>query len=196
MIGWYVPGASWLHRAPAWAKLLWLAASGTAVMLLPWIPVAGLVGLILIGFAIARLPWRVLWRLRLVLAFVVVIAAVQWWFATPVLGVTVGLRILYLVLTATLTTATTRTTDLVATLEALLAPLARFGVRGDRVALGVSLVLRFIPVLAEQRRAVREAQAARGVRAPHLYLVPLIIRTLRLADGVGEALEVRGWEER
>jgi biotin transport system permease protein len=81
--------------------------------------------------------------------------------------------------------------DLVSTVETILSPLTRLGIRPDRVGIAVSLTLRFIPVLIEQGSRIREAQAARRVKAPLTFLVPLIIRTLRMADGVGEALEVR-----
>jgi biotin transport system permease protein len=129
---------------------------------------------------------------RGVLIFALLVSGLQWIFASAVLAVLVGLRILVLVCAANLLTCTTTTTDLVSVVEKVASPLARFGVNPERIGIAVSLTLRFIPVLAEQGAKIREAQAARGVHSRTAYLVPLLVRTLRMADSVGEALEVRG----
>jgi len=195
MLSLHIPGASLVHRAPAWVKLLLLCLSGTAVMFVSSPLVLALaLALVLIGYAVARIPVRALWRMtRGVLLFVVIIAACQWYFSTPLVAAVVCLRILYLLAGANLLTVTTQMSDLISTVETLLTPLARFGVRPERVGIAVALPLRFIPVITEQGARIREAQAARGVKARFTYLVPLIIRTLRMADGVGEALDVRGF---
>ncbi len=196
MLSLYLPGTSVLHRAPVWLKLLTMALIGLAVMVAPSPVFAAVVlGCVLGSYAVAAVPLATLWRLtRMVLLLVVVIVACQWFFSSWQLAVLVGLRLLCLVTAANLLTLTTRTSDLIAAVETLLAPLARFGLRPERVGIAVALTMRFIPVLSEQGRRVREAQAARGVTARTTFVVPLIISTLRMADGVGEALEARGWE--
>ena len=194
MLSLYTPGTSFLHRCPAWIKILSLCIGSTAVMFISS-PVA--LGIILVavlsGYALARIPLALLWRLtRAILVFVLLVAGLQWVFASLLLGIIVGLRILALICAANLVTCTTTTTDLVAVVEKALSPFARFGVNPEKVGIAVSLTLRFIPVLADMGARIREAQAARGVRSHTAYLVPLLVRTLRMADSVGEALEVRG----
>jgi len=190
----YIPGNSPIHRLPAWLKLLALFLTGTAVMVVPW-PLAAGTGVVLViaGYAVARIPARTVWRLtRTVLILVAAVAGCQWYFSSAELALLVALRILYLVAGANLVTLTTPTASLIATVETVFTPLARFGVRPERIGLAIALALRFIPVLGDQGRRIREAQAARGVKAPLTYLIPLVIRTLRMAESVGEALESRG----
>lgn len=194
MLSLYLPGDSLLHRMPAWAKLLALCIGGTlAVFVSSPTILAIALACVVVLYALARVPVRTAWRMtRSLLAFVVLVVALQWAFTGPTMAALVGLRILLLVLGANLLTLTTSTTELIDTIERALGPLRRFGVRPERVGLAISLTLRFIPVISEQAARVREAQAARGVRAPLTFLVPLAIKTIRMADGVGEALEVRG----
>ena len=123
--------------------------------------------------------------------FLIVIVGFQWLFSSALVAAIVGLRILFLITAANLLTLTTSMSELISTVETILSPFSRFGLRPEKVGIAIGLALRFIPVLIEQGTKIREAQAARGVTAPFTYLVPLIIRTLRMADGVGEALEVR-----
>ena len=194
MLSLYIPGTTLIHRAYAWVKLLILCLCGTAVMLIdsPIIVGCGVLMVALL-YTIARIPLRIVWRMsRMLLLFILIIIGFQWWFSSATLAILTGLRILFLVAAANLLTLTTSMSDLISTVETLLKPLSRFGVRPERVGLAIGLALRFIPSLVEQSALIREAHSARGVHSRFTYLVPLIIRTLRMADGVGEALEVRG----
>ena len=193
MLSLYVPGTTLVHRAYAWVKLLILAICGTAVMFASPIIVGCGVVVVALLYVVARIPMRTVWRMtRTLLLFILVIIGFQWFFSSASQAVLVGVRILFLVGAANLLTLTTSMSDLIATIETLLKPLSRFGLHPERVGLAIGLALRFIPSLVEQGALIREAQAARGVKSHFTYLVPLIIRTLRMADAVGEALEVRG----
>ncbi|MDR2929821.1 MAG: energy-coupling factor transporter transmembrane protein EcfT [Propionibacteriaceae bacterium] len=194
MLTLYTPGNSLLHRCPAAAKLITLCLAATLIMILtdPIVLASGIL-VVAVGYGMARIPGRTMWRLsRTALVIVMVVAACQAFFTSVSPAIIVGLRILFLITAANLVTLTTRTADLITVVEAAARPLTRWGVHPDRIGVTVALAIRFIPVLGEQACRVREAQAARGVKAPFTLLVPLVIRTLRLADGVGEALEVRG----
>jgi len=194
MLSLYVPGTTLVHRAYAWLKLVILCVCGTTVMVIPSPIIVGCgVAAVALLYVAARIPVRIVWRMtRTLLLFILVIMGFQWYFSSVWLAILVGLRILFLVAAANLLTLTTSMSDLIATVETLLKPFSRFGLHPERVGLAIGLTLRFIPSLVEQGALIREAQAARGVRSPFTYLVPLVIRTLRMADGVGEALEVRG----
>jgi biotin transport system permease protein len=193
----YRPGTSRLHRAPAGLKLAVLAAAGIALVLTGSLPV--LAGAALAGLGLVRATGAQLRALRpqvtglaWVLGIVVAATAVL---DGPHQAAAAGLRLLALVLAALAVTLTTQASDLLDALERALAPLERRGwLRADRVGLAVALVLRFVPEIAGQAAALREAQAARGLRAnPVTLIVPLIVRTLIRADAVAEAIEARSY---
>jgi biotin transport system permease protein len=153
--------------------------------------------LVLAGYATAGLPWQaayrqarpLLWLLLVVAGFHVVVEGVER--AVVVAGV-----ILVLVLMAGLLTLTTRTTALVDTLVRGMGPLRRVGVDPERIGLLLALSIRSVPVVVALAEEVRDAQRARGLSAsPRAYAVPLVIRSLRHADELGEALVARGMDD-
>ncbi|WP_067697110.1 energy-coupling factor transporter transmembrane component T family protein [Nocardia jejuensis] len=194
MLSLYHDARTPVHTVPAGAKLLVLAVSGTALFLVPsiwWL--TGALALVLGLYALARIPWRLTGRQVLGLAPVLLlIMLAQVLFIGWASAALVGLRLLTLILLATLVTLTTRTSAMIETIERGLRPLTPLGVRPERVGLLVAMTIRFIPVIREQAELVRSAQRARGIERSTVFLVPLLIRTLRMADGVGEALDARG----
>jgi len=76
----------------------------------------------------------------------------------------------------------------------LLQPLERLGlVNTERVALAFGLTLRLIPELSVQWHEIREAQAVRGLSANPLTMgVPMLLRTIRRAHEIAEAIDARG----
>ncbi|WP_040438348.1 energy-coupling factor transporter transmembrane component T family protein [Aestuariimicrobium kwangyangense] len=199
MLSLHVPGHSLVHRLPAGAKLLTILVFGTFAFFVDSLVVLGsCVGVVAAAYLVARVPPARAWQLlRGVLAMVALIVLAQGFLGDWTTAAQVGLRVLAVVLLANLVTLTTAQTALVDAVVWAAGPLRRVGVDPDRIGLMIALVFRFIPVIAEEASKVREAHAARGVR-PGLfglgvsYLAPLVIRTLRMADGLGEALEVRG----
>jgi biotin transport system permease protein len=198
VIGLYRTGTSPLHRCPVAAKLLVLLAGTT---LLVWVrsPSTVHVGalLVLAGYVVARIPPGVAWQqLRPMRWFVVVLVALQWWSAGPRSAVVVTGSLVVAVLAAALVTLTTRLSAMLDVLESVLRPARRFGIDPDRVALVLALTIRAVPVLAATAQQVGEARRARGLqRSPRALLVPLVLRTLRHADQLGEALVARGVDD-
>ncbi|MBM7773158.1 biotin transport system permease protein [Actinokineospora baliensis] len=183
-----------VHAVPAGAKLLVLLAAGTGLFFVRSIVGLGAaMGAVVLCYALARVPPRVgLRHLLPIVPVLAVIVVAQVLLTGWVTAVVVGQRIVVLVALANLVTLTTRTSAMVATVETALRPLRPLGVRPERVGLVVAMTIRFIPVLKEQADQVRAAQRARGVRRSTRFLTPLLIKTLRLADGLGDALEARG----
>ena len=73
--------------------------------------------------------------------------------------------------------------------------LRAIGVNPAKVSLAISLALRFIPVLAAVTSEVREAQRARGLDANILAIaVPVVVRTLKMADDIAAAIEARSYD--
>lgn len=198
MIGLYVAGHSPLHRAPAGVKLLVLALA-TSVLVVVRTPLAVAVGAALaaLGYAVGRLSLRLLagqlWPLRW---FVLVLVPFQWWQGGAGAAVVVVGTLLVTVAAAALVTLTTRVSDMLDVVERVAGPLHRVGVRPDRVALVLAMTLRAVPVLAATFADVRDARRARGLeRSPRALLVPLVVRTVRHADRLGEALVARGVDD-
>ncbi|WP_424467582.1 energy-coupling factor transporter transmembrane component T family protein [Pseudoclavibacter helvolus] len=194
----YVPGASPVHRLPAGLKLLALVAAGAAVLAISSPLAAGIaVAIALLGFAIAGLNLRYAWRgVRPTWIFLVGIFAFQWWSADLARAVGVVGSIVALVLAATLVSLTTRTAAMIDAIVWSLKPLRRFGVNPDRVALQLALGVRAVPLIAELAETARQAQYARGRRgSPRAFAVPLVVRALRRADNMSDALHARGLDD-
>ena len=194
----YVPRDSVVHRLPAGTKLLLLvlAALGVLALSQPWQVVVALAVIALL-YAAARIPWRTtLEQVRPLLWFLLALGLFQlavagWQRAVVVVGAMLGL-----VLLATLVSLTTRTTAMVDVVVRWLRPLRRLGVDPERVGLLVALGIRSVAVIIELAREVRQAQLARGASSsPLAFIVPLVVRTLRHADRLADALVARGVED-
>jgi len=104
-------------------------------------------------------------------------------------------RLAALMLMAALVTLTTRTSEMIDALEKGLFWLRFLRINPAKVSLALSLALRFIPVLAGITAEVREAQKARGLdRSVLAVAIPVIVRTLKMADDIAAALEARAWD--
>ncbi|HZI05733.1 MAG TPA: energy-coupling factor transporter transmembrane protein EcfT [Archangium sp.] len=193
-LGLYLHRDSPVHAVPAGAKMLGLLATGTGLLLFSSLPVlsCALVGTLGL-YALARLrPREVAPVLRLsafvLVPLLVLHALLSGW--EPALEAV--LRLAVLLLLATLVSLTTRASDMLDTLERALRPLARFGLHPARLGLLLSLTLRFIPLLATWLREIQEAQRVRGLeRNPLAVLVPLLVKTLRTADTLADAIDAR-----
>ncbi|MFC4602914.1 energy-coupling factor transporter transmembrane component T family protein [Rhodococcus kronopolitis] len=198
-LGLYRSGDSVLHRMSAATKLAGLVVvliAMTVAVRAPWqlVPAAAVV---VCGYAVARVPVRValsqlrpvLWMLLFVGAFQVIFTG--WRRALVVCGV-----LLLSVAAAALVTLTTRVLDMLDAVQSLLAPLRRFGVNPDRVALVLAMTLRCVPLLAGLVSDVTEARKARGLGfSLRALAVPVMIGALRTADAMGEALAARGVDD-
>lgn len=198
-MSWYEPGSSPLHRAPAGLKFLALLVLAAVVVTLSspgWL--AGICAVVIIGYAVARLSRRRCLRLARGLGVLVVfVFALQWWLLGAHSAVVICLRIVTALAAAHLFTLTTRIDDVVSAIERGARPLARFGVQPARLGLLVGLTLQAIAVLSGVSTEVREAARARGAdRSPTAFAVPFLVRTLRHADELGEALAARGESDR
>lgn len=71
---------------------------------------------------------------------------------------------------------------------------APFWVPKEQIALAISLCLRFIPLVRAVLAEVGEAQRARGPdRNLKAILVPLVVRVLKTADDVSQAIHARSF---
>lgn len=197
-IGLYHPGSSVLHRLPAGAKLLGMLAAIVGVLLLraPW-QLAVAAAVVAAGYAAARIPARLAWAQLKPLRWVVAaVGTVQLIVSGLHPAVMVCGGLLISVAVAALVTLTTRVTALLDLTQRLLRPARRAGVDPDRVGLVLALTIRCIPLLVAIVQTVSEARRARGLGfSIRALAAPVMVRALRSADGLGEALVARGFDD-
>jgi biotin transport system permease protein len=199
MIGVYRPGDSLLHRMPAGLKLLLLVVSIVTATVFVRGPLEVLiVGVVVAGlFAVARIPLKVvLAQLRPMVWMLLIIAAFQVLITSPARAVVVCGVLLISVALAALVTLTTRVTDMLDAVTRGLGPLRRVGVDPERIGLMLALAIRCVPLLAGIVHDVAEARRARGLQWSMTALVtPVLVRALRTADAMGDALAARGVDD-
>lgn len=192
----FVPGNSRLHRLSGGLKLGLLAVAGAGLM---WVDdwrvlsavLVAVVGLLWSAGAPVELLWlrvrSLFWVLIVLMVYTAVVQSVEH-------AVVVGLRVSVLMLGALVVSVSTSISELMAVVLWLLQPLERLGlVNTERVALAFGLTLRLIPELSVQWHEIREAQAARGLSANPLTMgVPMLLRTIRRAHEIAEAIDARG----
>ncbi len=198
VLGLYVPRNSPVHRLPAGAKLLGLVGAAVTTH---WISTPARVGVAFLVvaalFALARIPVGVVReQARPMLLFAVVLGAFQWIVAGWRTAVVVVGVLVVLMLLAALVTLTTRTSALLDTVVRGARPLRRLGVDPERIGLVLALGIRSVAVVLGLAGEIREAQWARGIRpGGRTFAVPLLVRSLRHADALGEALAARGVDD-
>lgn len=195
LLGLYREDDTIIHRLRAGLKLLLLFALSLAVVVVreAWLSIAALTAVLAV-IAVARIPWRELWRTTRILLIVLTLLGVYHFWQTGLAhAIAVAVGLLAVILAATVLTATTSSDEMLDTVTHSLQPFRRFGVNPEAVGLAFSLLLRFIPDVAERAFETREAARARGLeRSVRAYLTPLTIRVVARAQAVGEALEARG----
>lgn len=193
----YVPGNSVIHRLPPGVKIFSLALVGTLLFVFPRLAtVMSALGMVVALYLLAGTGLRImLMQLKPLLWVLALLFAVQWWIVDWLSGVVLVARLSALLLLAALVTLTTRTTDMIDALERGLFWLRFLHINPAKVSLALSLALRFIPVLAAITAEVHEAQKARGLeRSVIAVAIPVIVRTLKMADDIAAALDARAYD--
>jgi energy-coupling factor transport system permease protein len=222
-LGQFYPVSSPVHALDPRTKLL-----ATAVFVVGLFLIDSTVGLLSVGAALAalvavsRIPAGTFLRLLRPVLFIVALTVLfqvffsregfmlfEWGFLEVHsgglrLGFFLALRILLLVSSAGLLTATTAPVALADGIEDLLSPLKRVRFPAHEVAMMMTIALRFIPTLGEEAEKIKGAQAARGAnfseggplrraRSFVPVLVPLTVGAFRRADELADAMESRGY---
>jgi biotin transport system permease protein len=185
---------SWLHAVPAAWKLVAFAVLGTLQYFLQ--STDGLLGCALLcGILFASLG-RAVYPARKLVASVLVAAllilAFHSFMQQPALGLISGLRLLSASLLGIALTVSTRSGDLLAVFEKALQPLQRWGLRTERFALQLAMMLRFTEHFFVLWRRLDDAHRLRTGKAGGLRLLaPLTIQMLMAARRVADTLELR-----
>lgn len=221
MMGSYAPGDSHLHRTDARSKILLTLLFMVTLYGVESYPAFLLLGvfMLLTTLAIGRSlsdSWR---GLRPILWLAACAAFFNIFFVSGAPLATSGilsylsyeglhrsakmmLRLILLVSSATLLTATTSPLALTAGLESLLQPLKRIKVPVQQFAMLLALALRFIPVIVEEAAKSLQARAApspafhsgglrQRVQGYIPLLFPLFVAIFRRGEALATALEAR-----
>lgn len=193
-IGFYQPGNSLIHRLPPSAKLIALVALCASVFVFDNVAFNGAITLlVLAGYSVARIPLRTMWQqIRPVALFLGIIFIAELVFIDAQTATLVVIRFFAMILAASLVTLTTRSSEMLSALESGLKPFSLIGVNTAKASLALSLAIRFIPMIAVVTHEVREAQRVRGLdRSILAVAVPTIVRTLKMADEIADAIDAR-----
>lgn len=222
-IGQFVPGTSFVHRLDPRAKLIFVVFFAVMVF---WAkePISYflLIGFVLVSILISRISLGYLLRgLKPILWLILLTVFIHlfmtkggdilftWkWVEIHEEGVkqavVISLRLILLLLMASLLTLTTSPIDLTDGIERLFQPLARFRFPAHELAMMMSIALRFIPTLIEETDKIMKAQISRGAdfesgnlmkRARNMVplLIPLFVSAFRRAEELALAMEARGY---
>lgn len=113
-------------------------------------------------------------------------------------------RIASVIMTTSLLTFTTMTTDLNYGIEALLSPLKKLKIQVGVLSMMISLTLRSIPTLLEETNKIMKAQASRGADFKEskfkekigqivALLIPVFVISFRRSEDLANAMEARGY---
>lgn len=212
----YQSGTSWFHRLDPLSKFIWLACISALCILYSSIQVQlALFSLVIVmGWMAANLTLRKMWHgIRYPFWFGVPYFLLQLIFVTGkttllqlgnfvlteealMYASAVTLRLLTLVLSSLLFVTTTNPRDLVASLSQQAHVPYRF-------AFGISIALRFVPLLKQEAMSIQAAQQLRGMSRPqnlldklrwrHRFLFALFVGAIRRVEGIANAMEMKGF---
>lgn len=222
-LGQYIPGESLIHHLNPRLKILALILILIVLFVLDtFSALAAFLGFALLLFAVAKVPYRYLFRGLRPVFYIAFFALVIYFFFTrggvvlfrigfitvESAGVVEGLfivaRLVALVLFSLLVTLTTTPLSLTRGMAYYLKPLRLVGLPTEEVAMIMAVALRFIPTLLEESQRLMRAQLARGAdfetgslfrKAGSLVplIVPLFVSAFRRADELALAMEARGY---
>lgn len=194
-MGVYLAGDSVIHRMSAGRKILaliFLIIINTIFRSLPFSAV--LCGFTVVLYLIAKVPVQIALRQLIPpLPFILFLAVIQAITTGIMAGVTTIVMLYAALSLAILMTLTTKVSDLLLAFDHALTPLERFGVPAKDISLAISLTIRLLPLQLATVYTVMDARKARGAATSLMaFGTPVVVRSLRRAQAIGDALLARG----
>lgn len=219
-LGQYYPGESCIHRLDPRTKIIATLVYVAAIFVVPDFIGFAIAFLVLAAvIAVSRVPLKFLLRGLKPVFFIIALTfllnlfmipgdvIVSWGFLSITeqglrTAVFMGIRLVLLIIGASMLTLTTKPINLTDGIECLLKPFEKIGLPAHDLAMMMTIALRFIPTLLEETDKIMKAQQARGAdfetgniirRAMSLIpiLVPLFISAFRIAQDLAMAMESR-----
>ncbi|WP_341755524.1 energy-coupling factor transporter transmembrane protein EcfT [Candidatus Tisiphia endosymbiont of Ptychoptera albimana] len=146
-------------------------------------------------YFIAKIPLQKLFiQLRQIIIILLIILLVHIFTNNWIIGVQVTIRFATLLLFASLITLTTRISEMIDSLNEILILLSYVGINHKKISLSLSLAIRFIPVIVSIFQEISVAQRTRGLERNFIAtIIPTIIKILKTAENIAEAIESRSW---
>lgn len=195
-LGVYLSGTSWLHRLSPATKLLTLFVFIIGLTILPTRPLHSVIALALIValYCSCRVPPRIILQQSVpLIPLLLFMGLFLWWQNGGERALTTIIGLVASILAANLLTLTTTIDALLHTLEKGLQPFERFGVPTSSISLTIALTLRLVPLMLHTAYEVIDARKARGLGfSPVAFGIPFLIRSMRQARNIGDALLARG----
>jgi energy-coupling factor transport system permease protein len=208
ILGKYIPIKSKIHSMNSISKIICLLLFtillfiNNNLSLLLWLILLTALSMVLSKVPI-KLYLKAISSLKILIIFIVIITLIfnGSWYQTIVSVIKIILGILY----AMVLTYTTSKSELTYGLEQVFLPLQVIKFPVKKIALLITLALRFIPNIFEQINKIMKSQASRGIDFKYANLkgkitaissmiVPMFILTTTKADSVADAMEVRMYD--
>jgi len=222
-LGRYIPSNSPIHRLDPRTKIISILIISISIFFLKHLWSYSLLAIFLLAIILlARLSIKFVLKGLMPLLWIIIFTFLLHLLFTPgspiasfgplkiteqglSLGTFITLRLIFLILIASLLTLTTSPQKLTRGLEFLLSPLKVVGISSHKIAMMMTLSLRFVPLLFEEVDRLIKAQKSRGsdfshknpikrIRAIIPILVPLLINLFRRADEFALAMELRAYD--
>ncbi|MCR8645274.1 energy-coupling factor transporter transmembrane protein EcfT [Paenibacillus sp. N1-5-1-14] len=224
IIGRFINTASWVHHLDPRAKMTAMMIYAASVILIDtW---QGLLWLAIISLAVmisTKIPLKLFMRgIKPLAPLIIFMMLFQFFFIKEGellfswgfihvydQGITRGMlaagrMILFVTFTAILTFTTTPI-KLTQGLEGILRPFTIIGVSPQKIALMISIALRFIPTILDEAQKIVKAQASRGADMKELpwkdkgkmaisLLVPVMVSAFKRAEDLLYSMESRGFQ--
>ena len=220
-IGQYYPGNSILHRLDPRVKLLGVIVYVAMLFITNNIfALAFPAAILIVLIAISKIPVAYILKGMRMLVYLMIAAVFfnvfftegdhmiwRWWILKVshegiLRAVFFAVRLMFVVVGASMLTYTTTPTTLTSGLEKVFSPLKKIRFPAHELAMMMSIALRFIPILAEEMNKIIKAQLARGAdfesgglvrKAKGMVpiLIPLFISAFRRASDLATAMEAR-----
>lgn len=205
VIGQYVSGSSPLHRLDARIKLILTIAYIALVFMADNLVSCAVVSVYTASLVIiSQIPLRFIFKgLKPVMWILVFTALINIFVLSDITAAAfISVRLVLIVVSASLLTLTTPPLSFTDGIERLLSPLEKIKVPARDIAMMMSIAIRFIPTFGEEAQKIRKAQLSRGAdfqsgsiisRAKALapLIIPLFISAIRRADVLAEAMDAR-----
>ena len=219
-LGQYIPAKSFVHGLDPRCKVLITIVSMVAIFMSDGLYSMTLWALLLpIIVHLSKIPFSAILRSAKPVLFLILFTSLLhiFWtsgdivFTLGPIGIAVqgimtaiklSLRLLFLVMYASILTLTTSPSELSDGLELMLSPFKKIGFPAHETAMMMTIALRFIPTLFEETDRIMKSQASRGadfdtgglVKRAKSYipiLIPMFVLIFQRADTLASAMESR-----
>ena len=205
VFGSYYPIKSKVHQMNPVSKIICTLLFVTMIFITNDLIVMSLIfSLSILLCEIAHIPKRIYAKtfksLKMIILFIILIYSFSDY---PFYNISVAvLRLVGIVLYTTVLTLTTPPNEITYGLQKVFGIFKVVGLPVNKIALSISLALRFIPTIIDQGNKILKSQASRGIDYNNSnivgkflslksMLIPMFVLTIRRADTLAESMQVR-----